>query len=77
VVWPSRSACLVGIVGNGAMVAVWAVSRTAGLPIGPEPWTPEAIGALDVVATGLELFIVAVGAWSLSARVEQRGAALA
>jgi hypothetical protein len=35
------------------------------------------LGALDVVATGLESFIIAVGAWSLSARVEQPGAALA
>ena len=57
----------VGMVANGAMVAVWAVSRTTGLPVGPDPWMPEALGALDLLATGLEIVLIAVGAWALSA----------
>ena len=36
-------------------LVVWAVSRTAGLPFGPEAGTPEAIGLADVVACLLEL----------------------
>lgn len=58
-----------GMLGNGAMVAIWAASRTTGLPVGPEPWTPEAVGVIDIVATGLELFIVAATAWWLSAAI--------
>lgn len=74
---PTRAVLLLGIVGNAAMVAIWAASRTAGLPLGPEPWMSEPVGALDLVATGLELFIVGAAAWALSATgVRRCGAAL-
>jgi hypothetical protein len=43
-----------GLAGNLAVVVVWAVSRTWGLPFGPDPGEAEAIGAPDVVATALE-----------------------
>ena len=36
-------------------LAVWLVSRTAGLPIGPEAGTAEAIGSPDLVACTLEV----------------------
>jgi hypothetical protein len=36
-------------------LAVWLVSRTAGLPIGPGAGTPEAIGLPDLVACSLEV----------------------
>jgi hypothetical protein len=55
---PRRWLYVAGIAGNAAIVAVWAASRTVGVPIGPEPWTPEAIGAADLVSTILELGIV-------------------
>lgn len=58
-----------GIVANGAMVAIWTVSRTTGLPVGPDPWMPEALGALDLLATGLEMVLIAVGAGALSATI--------
>jgi len=64
---PSPGVYRLGMVANGAMVAVWAVSRTTGLPVGPDPWMPEALGALDLLATGLEIVLIAVGAWALSA----------
>jgi len=48
-----------GILGSGALVALWAVSRTAGLPIGPGAWMPEPVQTLDVSATVLELVLVA------------------
>jgi hypothetical protein len=63
------------IVGNGAIVAVWASSRALGLPIGPEPWMAEPIGTLDLLATGLELFIVVAAAYALRATAARRHAA--
>ena len=43
------------IAANLATVVLWAWSRTLGLPIGPHPGMPEAVGAPDVIAGGLEL----------------------
>ena len=48
-----------GIVGNLGVAAVWLVSRTAGLPIGPEAGSAEAVGLADVAATAFELVVVA------------------
>jgi hypothetical protein len=45
----------IGIAGNALFIALWAVSRTRGLPIGPEAGTPEAVGPLDVISVALEL----------------------
>lgn len=55
----SRQALAVGLVGNLAIVALWVVSRTLGLPVGPEAGEPEAVGALDPLATVYEVGIVA------------------
>lgn len=44
---------------NALVIAVWLLSRTAGLPVGPAG--PQAIGAADALATALEVGIV-VGA---------------
>ncbi|NES16007.1 MULTISPECIES: hypothetical protein [Micromonospora] len=38
-----------GVVINAAAIALWAVSRTAGLPLGPEAGEPEAVGVIDVL----------------------------
>jgi hypothetical protein len=45
------------------VVVLWLASRTTGLPIGPEPWRPEAYGAFDVAASCAEL-VTAIGCWS-------------
>jgi hypothetical protein len=58
---------LAGIAGNLAIVVVWILSRTMGLPVPPEPWTPEAAGAPDVAATVLEVAVVA-WCWALLRR---------
>lgn len=55
---PSRRLLLAGAIGNAGLFAVWLLSRSAGLPIGPEPWTPEPVGVADVLATVLEVAIV-------------------
>ncbi len=62
VVAPTRPMLTVGLVVNAAVVAIWIVSRTAGLPIGPEPGTAEPAAFLDVLSTVLEIGIVAVTA---------------
>lgn len=55
---PGRSLAWIAIAVNLATVGVWVWSRTAGLPVGPEPGMPEAIGAPDLVATAFELALV-------------------
>lgn len=44
--------------GNAALIAVWATSRTVGLPLGYEPWTAERVGAADALAVVLEAAVV-------------------
>jgi hypothetical protein len=55
----SRALLLAGFVGNAAVVAIWVISRTVGLPLGPEPWTAEGVGVADLTSTILEIAIVA------------------
>jgi len=55
VVRPDRAVLLAVGVASVAVVGLWLVSRTSGLPIGPEPWRPEEIGGLDVAATAAEV----------------------
>jgi hypothetical protein len=43
-----------------ASAALWAASRTVGLPVGPEAFSPEAVAAPDLVATSLEAFAAVV-----------------
>ncbi len=61
----SRRMLTVGIVGSLFVVAVWAMSRTTGLPFGPEPGAPEAVGIPDVVSVMLELVTAGACAWAL------------
>ena len=48
----------IGIGGNALFIALWALSRTKGLPFGPDAGTPEAIGSIDVASVLLELTAV-------------------
>jgi hypothetical protein len=57
-----RQAGWFAIVLSVTTVAVWAVSRSVGLPFGPERWVPEPLGLADSICTGLELTtVVAAG----------------
>jgi hypothetical protein len=56
---PSRVLWTAAAVANTLVLAIWALSRTTGLPIGPEPWTPEAVGLLDLACAAYEVAIVA------------------
>jgi hypothetical protein len=52
---PSRPAFGVGLALAAGIAALWLLSRTAGLPIGPDAGQPEAVGAPDLAATAAEL----------------------
>jgi hypothetical protein len=54
---PSRRLLIAGATLSLAVVALWVISRTSGLPIGPTPWTPESVGSLDLIATGDEIVL--------------------
>src|SRR4051812_2587984 len=66
--WSRLVAVLVTASGLGT-VAVWTVSRTVGMPIGPADFrVPEAVAAPDLVCAALELAAVAVCASPLASR---------
>lgn len=66
---PPAVVYVAGVLGNGALIGIWVVSRTIGLPIGPEAWMPEPVRAPDITATLLE-FLLVVGSLVL---VRRRG----
>jgi hypothetical protein len=55
----------IGALGSLLFVGVYAVSRTVGLPLGPEAFEAEPFGTADLVCCGLEL-AVAAGALGLA-----------
>jgi hypothetical protein len=57
--WPGPPLLLAGALGNTLIVALWLISRTGGVPIGPDAGSPEAIGFPDLLATAYELVVVA------------------
>jgi FixH protein len=76
VIAPTRQLLIGGLVANAVIVAVWVLSRTAGLPIGPDAGTPEPATVLDVLSTALEVGIVlgtAALLWRRGAPREDRG----
>lgn len=56
---PSRQIVIAAMLGTLAVFVIYAVSRTAGLPVGHEPWRPEKIQPIDLIskATELALFL--------------------
>ena len=48
----------VGAAANAAFVLLWFVTRTTGVPIGPEPWVAEPIGFVDGVVVAMEIALV-------------------
>ena len=57
---PSNRLLWLGGLGSLAVVALWCISRTAGVPIGPHPWSPEPVGAIDAVCSADELVLAIV-----------------
>lgn len=71
VVAPSRLIYLAGAAGNAAIVALWVVTRTAGVPAGPGAGEREAVEFADTLATVFEVLLV-VGALVLARTVPAR-----
>jgi hypothetical protein len=56
----SRTLLTAGAIASLMVVALWIVSRTSGLPVGPEPWHPEPVGFIDALATADEIALALV-----------------
>jgi len=56
---PEPRALLFAGASSAALAVLWAVSRTVGLPFGPEHGHAEGVGVLDLVATGDQVLILA------------------
>jgi hypothetical protein len=69
---PSRWLLLSGVLGSCALIGLWAVSRTVGIPFGPASGQIEPVGALDLTATASELGVVLLVSWSLLAHRARR-----
>lgn len=47
----SRGVLVLGCVVQVGIIALWALSRTVGVPLAPKPWVPEEIGVADLAET--------------------------
>jgi hypothetical protein len=63
---PRRFAAL-----SAAVILLWLVSRTAGLPVGPEPWEAEAVGTADLLCSGFEAALIALLVVSIRPATEE------
>lgn len=54
---PTRRLLVGGALMSVGVAALWAVSRTGGIPIGPGAGRPEPVGVLDSVASADEVFL--------------------
>ncbi|HET7559836.1 MAG TPA: alpha/beta hydrolase [Limnochordia bacterium] len=62
-VFPLRRLLAWAVAVNLSAVAVWTLSRTIGLPVGPVHWQPLAMGLTGLIVVGMEL--IAVMLWVL------------
>ena len=56
---PRRLILRLGAAANVATIGLWLVSRTSGLPFGPEKWEVESFGRLDIAASVIEAALAA------------------
>jgi hypothetical protein len=56
--WSDRRLYRTGIGGTAIVLLIWAISRTVGVPIGPDGAGPEPIGALDGISVALEVALI-------------------
>jgi len=49
---------------NAAVICIWIVSRTSGLPVPPQPWEVEPVGVADLACTVLEAAVVLLLIWA-------------
>jgi hypothetical protein len=63
----ARTLLVYGAYMSLAIVLLWILSRTSGLPIGPERWRAEPAGTADILASADELLLAALVACQLGA----------
>lgn len=62
---PGRGVLAFGLGASILLVVLWALSRSMGLPFGPDPGVAEPVGTADLVTVCLELLTAAACAWAL------------
>jgi len=65
----SRWMAPAGLVGNASIVLLWMVTRTVGIPLGPEAGEVERVGVLDVVCAACEIGVVVLCAFAIRQHV--------
>jgi hypothetical protein len=60
---PDKTVLVAGIVANVGVIALWALSRTAGAPFGPHAGEPEFVQAAGLCALLLEVYVVMGAGW--------------
>jgi hypothetical protein len=65
---PSRGLLVAGAAGSVLIALVWLVSRTIGLPVGPERWAAEPVGLADSISTAFELGVAGLTVVALRSR---------
>lgn len=55
---PTRRLALLMAAGSAALVGLWVVSRSVGLPFGPTPGQPEEVGLADAICVILEMLSI-------------------
>src|SRR6266851_2440526 len=72
---PTRRLALAMAIGSAALVALWYVSRTVGLPIGPTPGLAEDTGLTDVICKLMEalsaILFLSLAAWPAQRKVRR------
>ena len=58
--WPSARVALLGVVGNLAVVLMYVISRTDGVPIGPHANVAEKAKTVDLLTTAGEIVLIVV-----------------
>jgi len=74
---PNRGLLWLGAIGNAMVIVTFVFSRTTGMPFGPEPFHPEALDTLGLVATSCEICLVALATRVLRATRRNPGGSIA
>jgi len=69
---PDAWLLLAGAAGNAAIVVTYLISRTLGIPFGPDAFHPESYDALSVAVTACETAIVAISLYTVATRLRAR-----
>jgi hypothetical protein len=71
---PSALVYVAGAIANALIIVTWIVSRTTGVPVGPEAGEAEAVSFPDALATAFEVVLVVVLVALLAERSARRPA---